>query len=224
MKWPMQSNSKRRLLGVLMASMMLSSCMDLATNESKNKQATSKHIVYSDGQVYTMRGLGGIFSRGMNRLEDNLEFNHQVRTSSTIWYKAHELSDFIAENHKNGTLKGPIILIGHSLGANEQIKVAKYLEKDNVSVDLLLTVDAVAPITVPSNVKEVLNIYKPALVPMFSGLKLKAADPQRTHINNFNVTTIKEVSVNHFTIDKNNKIQEIMLEKVLATIRKANKV
>ena len=207
------------LAGMLLVSMLLTSCMDLASNESKNKQAMLNHISYREGQVYTMRGLGGVFSRGMNRLEDTLENDYSIRTSSTIWYKANKLSDFIIENHRNKTLQGPIILIGHSLGANDQIKVAKNLARAEIPVALLITVDAVAPIEVPPNVKHVFNIYKPGLVPMISGRALRATDPERTEINNFNVMTLKNIYLNHITIDKNKTIQKIMLDKVLATMK-----
>jgi len=210
-------------LCLFLTSIFCTSCMDLASNENKNKQAALKKMSYRKGQVYTMRGLGGIFSRGMNRLEDTLENDYHIRTSSTIWYKVNDLSDFIITNHRDKTLQGPIILIGHSLGANEQIKVAEKLARANIPVDLLMTIDAVSPIRVPPNVKEVFNIYKPALVPMFSGLTLKARDSKQTHVVNFNVKTLKGIYVNHFTIDKNKAIQKIMLDKVLATLSVANK-
>lgn len=220
-----QKYRKLRLtIALLFGSIFMTSCMDLASNESKDKQASVKKISYRQGQVYTMRGLGGVFSRGMNRLEDTLENDHSIRTSSTIWYKFNNLSDFIIKNHKNNTLQGPIILIGHSLGANEQIKVAKNLARENIAVDLLLTVDAVAPIAVPANVKNVFNIYKPGLIPMISGRAPKAADPAQTHIDNYDVTKIKNLYVNHITIDKNNRMQKIMLDKVLATLQDAKKI
>ena len=208
---------------LLLISIFLTGCMDLASNESKNKQAALKKISYRSGQVYTMRGLGGVFSRGMNRLEDTLENDYHIRTSSTIWYKFNDLSNFIIKNHESKTLQGPIILIGHSLGANEQIKVAQKLARANIPVALLMTIDAVAPVRVPPNVEQVFNIYKPGFVPMFSGLKLIAIDRKQTSIDNFNVTAMKDVSVNHFTIDKNNKIQKMMLDKVLATLNIADK-
>lgn len=202
--------------------MMLCACMDLASNESKNKKAVLQHFAYRKGQVYTMRGLGGIFSRGMNRLEDTLEDHYHIRTSSTIWYKANELSDFIHKNYESKALTGPIVLIGHSLGANEQIKVAKNLAKWDIPVDLLITIDAVAPMVVPSNVKEAFNIYKPGVVPMFSGLRLRSADPAlQSRIDNYNAATeLTQAYVNHFTIDKHALVQKLMLEKVLSIIKK----
>lgn len=202
-------------LGIVLP-VFLVGCMDLA---SQNKTKQKKEGTYIKGQVYTMRGLGGIFSTGMNRLENTLDDYYHIRTASTIWYKANELSDYIAKHYQSNELKGPIVLIGHSLGANEQIKVAQNLNKVHIPVDLLITVDAVCPVKIPPNVKRVLNLYKPALVPMFSGLKVKAVDPESTHINNFNVATIKNVYVNHFTIDKNREIQKIMLENVLAVVK-----
>lgn len=219
-----QKFSKLLSISFLLTGMVcLTSCMDLASNE-RSKKAALRKVTYKPGQVYTMRGLGGVFSRGMNHLEDNLEDNYSVRTSSTIWYQANKLSKYIIEKHKNNSLQGPIILVGHSLGANEQIKVAKNLERANIPVELLLTVDAVAPVVVPGNVKHVFNIYKPGIIPMISGRVLKAADPVHTHIDNFNVNNnLKDVYMNHITIDKNSTVQKIMLDKVLASIHDANK-
>lgn len=197
----------------------LSGCMDLAANDSKNKLAAMQSSNTLSAQVYTMRGLGGIFSRGMNRLEDTLRNRYRIRTSSTIWYKAEDLSRYIIAHYKSGEFTGPIVLIGHSLGANEQIKVGHYLNKANIPVALLITIDAVSPLKVSANVKEALNIYKPGYAPMFSGLKLKALNPEATRIVNLNVESLKEVSVNHFTIDKHAAVQALMLKKVMEAIK-----
>ncbi|KTD18297.1 hypothetical protein [Legionella jordanis] len=204
---------------LLLLSIIPAGCMDLA---SQTPPENKLGVKYKKGQVYTMRGIGGIFSTGMNRLENTLDNQYRVRTASTIWYKANKLSDHIIQHRKDKSLEGPIVLIGHSLGANEQIKVAKNLYKAHIPVDLLITVDAVSPVKVPPNVKYVLNLYKPAYVPMLSGLKVKAEDPEFTYINNFDVSQLKGIYVNHFTIDKHKEIQKIMLENVLAVINKPN--
>lgn len=209
-------------LSVLLTSFFLTGCIDLATNENRNKQVTFKKTSYAKGVVYTMRGgLGGVFSKGMNHLEDTLGDDYQIHTSSTVWYKANALSNYIIKNYNTKKLQGPIILVGHSLGANEQIKVARQLARANIPVALLMTIDAVSPLTVPPNVEQVVNIYKPSFVPLFSGLTLKAMDPKYTHIENFNVTS-EGMHVNHFTIDKDKHVQKIMLDNVLATLKKAN--
>lgn len=195
--------------------------MDLAVNDGKNKHMSSKKINHLHGEVYTMRGgLGGLFSKGMNRLEDTLVNDYQINANSTVWYKANTLSQSIIENYKTKKIRGPIILVGHSLGANEQIKVARQLARANIPVALLMTVDAVSPVTVPANVKHAFNIYRPSFDPVFSGLPLKAIDPEKTHIENVNVRDIKNIDVNHFTMDGNKQVQKIMVDQVLATLEK----
>lgn len=214
----MQQKNIIFLILFLFFSLNLTGCMDLAsTQRTIDKNSSIK------GQVYTMRGLGGIFSTGMNRLEDKFANDYKIRTASTIWYKANALSTFIIAHHQDKEWQGPIILIGHSLGANEQITVAKNLDRAHIPVALLITIDAVAPAKIPPNVQEVFNIYKPSIFPLFSGRALHAVDPQKTHIVNFNVTKNTRVYVNHFTIDKKAEIQKIMLNKVISVINKANK-
>lgn len=206
-------------LGVIIICSFLNSCIDLAVNDSKNKHL--EKTSHYHGEVYTMRGgLGGIFSKGMNRLQDTLENDYQIKASSTVWYKANGLSHSIIEDYKTKKIRGPIILVGHSLGANEQIKVARQLARSNIPVALLMTVDAVSPVTVPPNVAHVFNIYRPSFDPVFSGLPLKAMDPIRTHIDNININTIKNIDVNHFTMDGNKQVQRLMLNQVLAALIK----
>lgn len=218
----LSNKTGKRCFGVILLFSMvhLTGCMDLASGEqaAKKRHAKMGAFTFQTGEVYTMRGLGGIFSVGMNRLENTLEVDHKIRTSSTIWYKAHALSDYIIKHYQPNDRPGPIILIGHSLGANEQIKVARYLNKAHVPVTMLITIDAVSPVTVPPNVHYVLNLYKPGFVPMFSGLKLKADDPEQTTIDNVNVTLLNKGYINHFSIDKNREIQSIMLKKILAVL------
>ena len=206
--------------GLLCMTLCLSACIDLAVNDGRNKRPIHQQMNAPKGNVYTMRGgLGGIFSKGMNQLEDTLQNNHRIHASSTVWNKAYSLSKTIIKQYEQKKIQGPIILVGHSLGANEQIKVAKYLGLKDIPVALLITVDAVAPIHVPPNVKLAVNIYKPSFIPLFSGLKLKAVDTTKTKIDNINVNTFKGIHLNHFTIDKNNQVQAIMIDHILETLK-----
>lgn len=195
----------------------LSACIDLAGTQSLSKDKS--YVFHSKAQVFVMRGgLGGIFSTGMNQLQSTLERKYKIKTESTVWYKANDLSKFIIKHYGTPELPGPIVLAGHSLGGNDQIKVARSLAKANIPVALLITIDAVSPLEVPPNVKHVLNIFKPSFVPLFSGLRVRAMDPVQTKIENIDVTSIENLKVNHFTIDKNAEIQRLMLVRVLAAI------
>jgi len=194
-----------------------SGCIDLAVNDGRHKHRMVSQQQTPHGQVYTMRGgLGGVFSRGMNRLEDELVNDYGIHAQSTVWYKGYALSQTIIRDYKAHTISQPIILVGHSLGANEQINVATTLQRAGaIPVDLLITVDAVLPFTVPSNVKHVLNIYTPSWVPLFSGLSLRAKNAECTRVENVNVQNV--ASVNHFTIDANDEVQRMMLAAIERT-------
>ena len=214
----------RFILSLFILSSALTGCIDLASNNDSYKQEARKKHRYLKGEVYAMRGgLGGVFSIGMNRLEDKFEKEYRIHSYSTVWYKSYALSKFIASNYKSKETNGPIILVGHSLGANDQIKVAESLNQAHIPVALLITVDAVSPKRVPPNVAQVLNIYKPSYVPMFSGQLIEAVDPTKTHVENFNISKSLDIYVNHFTIVMSPDIQKIMIDRILEQLKVANK-
>ena len=208
---------RMRCVAVGLMVLCLQGCIDLAVNDGRHKRVDLSQKRQIMGHVYTMRGgLGGIFSCGMNHLEDSLVNDYGIHATSTVWYKGYALSRAIIRDYQTHHITQPIVLVGHSLGANEQINVAAALNRaGGIPVDLLITVDAVLPFTVPPNVKQVLNIYTPSWVPMFSGLPLHAKNSQRTRVDNVNVHAV--ASVNHFTIDANQQVQRMMLQRIVAT-------
>ena len=188
-------------------------------SEIKKLPPTTHNKEYRQGNVYTMRGgLLGVFSTGMGILANTLQNEYSVHAVSTVYHDATGLSSYIITHYKAGDLQRPIILVGHSLGANEQIKVAGELALAHVPVDLLITLDAGLPLKVPSNVKELLNLYQPTINPVFKGVPLEAVDPKRTLVENIDVSKLKNIHVNHFIISENPEIQKIMLQKVLEVI------
>ncbi|MFI4962938.1 MAG: hypothetical protein ACHP6H_03675 [Legionellales bacterium] len=217
-------------LAVFMFTMLtLSGCVDLsgASRAFETKavaEKTSKTDHKDVAEIHTMLGGLGLFSRGMLQLRDSSAQRFDVSSSSSIWYNAGHVTASIKKNYYAHNPHRPIILMGHSLGANEQIKVARNLNKEGIPVDLLVTIDAVSQTIVPPNVKEALNMYKSGYVPMFSGLKLRAVNPNVTHIENVDVTQLKGVHVNHFTIDKDEVVQAMILDKVDKVLRNAKRV
>ncbi len=217
----------------------LSGCVDLSgakltpekkviyhSNKSFKPPSQTKKIrtSKSQGEVHTMLGGLGMFSVGMNTVRDDIAKQYKrVSASSNMWYNAGDVTKAITHYYYTHKTHRPIILMGHSLGANEQIKVARNLNAAGVPVDLLVTVDAVSQTIVPPNVKHVLNVYKPGYVPMFSGLKLKAVDPKATLIENINVDNLKDINVNHFTIDKDKVVQAMILDEVKKVLIDGNR-
>lgn len=196
---------------------------DLLYNQPLNQSIQRKKTVPFYGEAHTMRGGLGIFSIGMNQLRDSIANKYHIPAYSTMWYNAGDVSRTIITHYYKYNDHRPIILIGHSLGANDQIKVARNLNAVGIPVALLVTVDAVSQTIVPPNVQYAMNFYKPGYVPMFSGLKLKAVNPDKTVIENINVANLKDVQVNHFTIDKHKVVQAMILDKVEKVLMNGNK-
>lgn len=218
------------LLGLL----SITGCVDLSgakyrsAQEAKNhsdvptKAQIKKRKLYH-GEVHAMLGGLGVFSTGMKELRDSVSKEYAIPARSDMWYNAGHVADAIKTHYYTHKTRRPVILVGHSLGANEQIKVARNLNKAGIPVDLLVTVDAVSQTRVPPNVKHALNFYKSGYVPMFSGLRLRAVDPQKTRVDNIDVTKLKGVAVNHFTIDKDPVVQAMIMDEVKKVISNANR-
>ena len=63
-----------------------------------------------------------------------------------------------------------------------------------------------------------INFYKSSFVPLLSGLRVRADNPQKTHIENIDVTTLPGVKVHHFNIDSSPVIQQRMLKEVIQAL------
>src|SRR5690606_18661297 len=75
-----------------------------------------RNTLNADAQIYLLRGLANVFSRGMDEMAAKLtaEGFSPVVINHRGW---QNVADTIARNHQGGRT-APIILIGHSLGAN----------------------------------------------------------------------------------------------------------
>ena len=90
----------------------------------------------ASGQIYLLRGLAGIFSTGLDALDGKLVqrgFNATVHG-----YDYYEgLAKEAAQLQKSG--KGPIVIIGHSLGADAAIFMAEKMKAAGAPVALVVT-------------------------------------------------------------------------------------
>src|SRR3954466_361395 len=135
---------RRRRLGnfVLVAASML--CLQCAG-------AAEPHVVL-------LRGWFGVFSTGMDELEVKLRskgISAKVRMH-TSW---DDEAEAIVRDRVAGKIQ-PIVLIGHSQGANNLISMAAFLKTKNVPVDLLVTLAPFLQPPVPDNVLHAINYYQ----------------------------------------------------------------
>jgi hypothetical protein len=168
------------------------------------------------GQVYLMRGLANIWSRGMDQLTDKLVAKG-VRASVYNHSRWQELAAEAADKYPKEENFAPIIIIGHSLGANAAVLMAGKLGEAGVPVRLIITFDSLAntndvKIKVPGNVEEVLNFYKGKAW----GLELVPGKGFKGKIENVNLN--EKRGVGHLNMDKNPELQARVVEVVLQTL------
>jgi hypothetical protein len=173
------------------------------------------------GNVYLIRGLIGAFSGGIDTLTVKID---QAGINAHVFQEDQKelIAQTLVNTYKNNPDHEPIILIGHSLGADDAIMAARELEKVGVPVDILVTIDATRPPKVPGNVKVCYNYYQPSV---FDGTGILRGIPLETEPNftgklyNMNVRgeykNLLEWDTNHVNIDKNNKIHADVLAKLM---------
>jgi hypothetical protein len=169
------------------------------------------------GHVYIFRGLMNIWSRGMDRLGKTLAVEG-VRLTVENHRHWKQMADEAAKEYAADKNFAPIIIIGHSLGADAAVLMATRLGEKGVPVRLVVCFDGVAAkqsdieIPVSANVEEVLNFYKGR----GWGREMTPSKGFKGKIENVDLRGI--ISVGHMNIDKNPELQARVVALVLEVL------
>jgi hypothetical protein len=176
------------------------------------------------GNVYLLRGWIGIFSAGIDNLT-RLINNNGVRANVYQDDQWAALAKKIKTEYRGRTNAEPLVLVGHSYGADDVIRIARELDNANIMVDLLVTLDPVTPPLVPGNVMRCVNIYQPHGVwdnlPVLRGVPVAKEPYFSGELVNYNIRgdrkDLLKADTDHFNIEKNEKIHQEIIRQVLAT-------
>lgn len=217
---------------VLAATLALSGCSSTASssNNSPNGKVvegqpkatpaaatvtrSTAHVTRT-GEVYLMRGLLDVFSRGMDTMAgrmrakgfDAISFNH------SNWMPYAE--DIVARAKKK-QVSYPIIIMGHSLGGNEAPKMANYLGARGIKTALVVAFDPTEHQVVGKNVGTVINYYLPNGRNTFD----KSFGYKGT-LKNVNVSHIPNIE--HTNVEKNTNLQNKSISRAVKLTRKIRK-
>jgi hypothetical protein len=159
-------------------------------------------------RVILLRGWFGVFSMGLDTVTDQLKalgINAEV-AGHLSWQ--NEVSEILRE--RSAGRSGPLILVGHSQGANNVIDMARALEQSHVTVDLLITLSPFMQNRVPANVAKAINYYQ---APGW-GQPLEADQGFRGKLINVNLAD--DPTISHIGIDKSTKIQTEIVREIAA--------
>jgi hypothetical protein len=159
-------------------------------------------------RVILLRGWFGVFSMGLDSVTEQLKthgINAEV-AGHLSWQ--NEVSEILRERSAGRT--GPLILVGHSQGANNVIDMARALEASHVTVDLLITLSPFMQNRVPANVAKAINYYQ---APGW-GQPLEADQGFRGKLINVNLAD--DPTISHIGIDKSTRIQTEIVREITA--------
>ena len=166
------------------------------------------------GRVYILRGIGHIWSGGMTDLAD--ELNRRGTTASAHRHSEwHELSEEAVKLYKSDPERWPIVLVGHSNGADMAINMAARMKSKGVPVALIVGYDPTRfSGNVPSNVRRFINLYQ--TTNLLGGGRIH---PQRDFRGQLiNVDLRNHVEIGHMNIDKSRRLQQEVIAKVLQVV------
>ena len=169
-----------------------------------NPPAARAPVGNSGTHVYLLRGLMNIFSLGMDDLAQKINARG-VRATVHNHSEWQSLSDEIANRYKKGN-RSPVILIGHSLGADAVMLMGEYLDRQNVPVALIVPFDGTASHAASKNVARVFNLTQRDYARMTRGPGF------RGELINMDVTG---PDIGHISIDKSARLHSLVVGRVL---------
>jgi hypothetical protein len=177
-----------------------------AQNDAARMQpSTARKYLQAQGpaKVYLLRGFLNIFSLGMDDLAAKLQSDG---ISATVLN--HADADFITSrivSNYNAGDHGPVVLIGHSLGADAIVEIAEALAHYNVPVALMVLFDGTTAHQIPANVATAINYTKHFMITPEPGSRGAVS----------NVDLSGDASIDHLSIDTVPSLQAQTLNYVL---------
>jgi hypothetical protein len=193
----------RGAVTLMVAAAMLagSPCRDAAAREAASRPY----------QIYLLKGLADVFSSGMDFLHGKL----QARGIAGEVH-SHSEWDTLAQSaiaKYRGGAHGPIIIIGHSLGADAAISMAKTLGDAQVPVALLVAFSPMDSGPANSNVARAVTYYQSNSA--WHGQITRGAG---FHGALENVDLAAAPDITHFNIEKADRLHAATIAKVAAIV------
>jgi pimeloyl-ACP methyl ester carboxylesterase len=170
--------------------------------------ARSPAQVQSHPHIYLLRGLMNIFSLGMDELASEIQ-HAGIPATVESYTNGDALVAQLTAQYRAGD-HGPIILIGHSLGADAVMQMAQMLNRNNVPVALLVPFDGTQSFRAPRNVERVLNLTQREYAYMRPGAGF--------HGTLKNVDVSGDPNIGHITIDKSPRLHALVLSYVRGVV------
>jgi pimeloyl-ACP methyl ester carboxylesterase len=168
----------------------------------------------SSAQIFLIKGLAGIFSSGMIDLGEKLH-RRGIKARVESHADSEAITDEIVRRYRSG-VRGPIIIVGHSLGADVAGGIARRLNAYGIPVALLVTFGPISDPLVTPNVARATNYYQ--AVSTWRGRMIPAPGFRGSLTN---VALDSAADINHFNIEKADRLHAETIAKISAIMGRA---
>lgn len=173
-----------------------------ASAQSRQTQTQSQQP-----RVYLLRGLANIFSLGMDDLTAKLNARG-IKASVHSYADLVALSNYAIEQATQGKRPTPVVIIGHSLGADAAVYMGNRLTAAGVPVPLVVTFDPVNYTIASAKIGKVVNYYQ-------AGGSGKPVSGPR--VDNIDLTGSEALS--HFNIEKAAELHNRVIAMIQRPVR-----
>lgn len=223
----LRTGSQWALAGLVLASLAGGGCASTRAGQLSAVQPVSDRE--RAGNVYLLRGWIGVFSTGINALTEQID-DAGVRAHVYQADQWRQLASAVIERYSGvpAADREPLVLVGHSYGADDAVRIARRLADAGVAVDLIVTLDPVTPPAVPANVSRVVNLYQTNggwdALPWLRGVPLRP-DPaaEASVVQNVDIRADRPdllagdaANLDHFNIEKKATIHAEVIRQVMA--------
>jgi pimeloyl-ACP methyl ester carboxylesterase len=158
--------------------------------------------------VYLLRGFANVFSLGMDQIAAKLRQQgiHATVDNYLAW---PSLAEQAAAEYNSGRTRA-IILVGHSSGATAVTEMAARLSQAGVPVKLAIGLDPTSRMTTTGHIDRYINYY---IANGFGDPVDKGKDFSGV-LQNVDLEHMADVG--HFNIDKNSRLQGMVIRDILA--------
>ena len=162
----------------------------------------------AEPRVILLRGWFGVFSTGLDGIADQLKaLGIKTEVAGHLNW-SNEVADILRDRAAGHS--GPLVLVGHSQGANNVIDMARSLQAYNDTIDLMVTLSPFMQNPVPANVVKAIDYYQgPGW-----GQPLEADRGFRGKIVNINL--VDDPTISHIGMDKSTKVQAEIVQDIIA--------
>lgn len=158
--------------------------------------------------IIGIRGLmGNPFSLGVDDIVKKIHDKKGGYSNTFGWGEYDTIYKFVVEGVRKGTLKEPVVIIGHSLGARTAVKLHNNLRSAGIKVLLTVCLDYVMPAFPFSLSPSTWYKVKSGTVYHFTSNDLRVAKLP-------GATVIPRYDLNHIELDNDERVHKEILELV----------